>query len=95
MGSYTVDLNSMLKASNTMQTTMTSIQQKCQQALDAVESAQSSGWLDEAASAFSKQIQQWTEDQNQMLNAMTDFSNALSASERSYNTVTQKNASAF
>lgn len=95
MASYTVDLNSMQQAANTMATTMTTIQQKCQQALDAAESAQSSGWLDEAAEAFSKQLQQWTDDQNKMLKAMSDFSDALTTSQQSYSNVSKKNAAAF
>lgn len=95
MASYTVDLRSMMQASQTMETTMTAIRGRCQSALEAVESAQGSGWLDEAADAFSGQMTQWANDQSRMLQAMTDFSNTLAASERDYSTVSQQNASAF
>lgn len=95
MPSYTVDLKSMINASHTMASTMTTIRGRCQQALDEVQSAQSAGWLDEAADAFSSQIQQWVSDQSQMLGAMQEFSNALAASESDYDKVSKQNASAF
>jgi uncharacterized protein YukE len=95
MASYTVDLNSMIQASNTLDQYKSSIQQRCQQALDATKSAQSSGWLDEASDSFNSQMSQWSSDQSQMLAAMVEFGNALAASEKNYNSVSKKNASAF
>jgi WXG100 family type VII secretion target len=92
---YTVDLNSMEAAANQIAETANTVQGLSQNAMQAVSEAQSTGWIDEAADQFNKQMSDWANDQNAMLQAMRGFVTTLQSNASNYQRATNANASEF